>query len=168
MNAVAMGADQSQRIGRKIKHRHMTWDLALAFPAATTTAMNEWGFYAVVLDRAPNGGSAAFGTMFDNSSGCPNGMAHKFTLDYPDRFVILKRVTWGFSPNSNEPLHDHMFIDFEKLRGNDQYAHYNAIGQVEQGQIIIVVANSNAATTSSGTTQGLNLFSATKYVFTDE
>jgi len=168
---IAEGTDASMRIGRQIAHHHMTLDYSIAFTPTTTAVMQEWGFVAVVFDRQPNTTVVPnFTTIFDNSSTCPNGMAPRITLDYKDRFTMLYRKPWSTSfAGGSAPVHENVYLDFTKLlKGRDKHATFQTGGSTPDfGAIYLVIASSNASTTASGPTQGVQTQSMVKYVFTD-
>lgn len=175
LNAVAEGSDVSTRIGRKINHKSLSIDMYVSTGSITSTAATvtgatqaDWGFWAIVLDRQPNGNLPNFTDIFDSSGGNPAGQLFNTTIQNQDRFLIIRRETVDVVFLS-KVHHTKKYIDLSKLKGLDQRATFggtgSGIGNMNHGSLYLVCAQSNPNNTGSAFTT--SFIWNTKYRFTD-
>ena len=152
INAVATGTDVSNRIGRKVTHRNCTMKVLVTQGTGCTNG--DTGFWAVVLDRQPNGALAAFSDIFDTTNSPTLGLAEKNTRLYQDRFKVLAMEPWVIGPlGQGDPYRKDRFIDMSKLKSNDATANYNGTGatisDLNNGALLFVAAQSGSQALTS-------------------
>ena len=143
INAIITGTDTNNRIGRKLTHRSCNMKVLISQSANCTNG--DTGFWAVVLDRQPNGALAAFSDIFDTTPGSTLGLAEKNVKLYQDRFKILAMETWIVGPvGQGDPYRKDRWIDLSKLKGPDATANYNGTGgtiaDLNNGALLFVSA----------------------------
>lgn len=175
LNGVAEGTDYNQRIGRSMTHKYVEVSIGMHSIGATTNTAypGDYGFWAIVLDRQPNGALAVFGDIFDGA----NGLAHRVTSKNQDRFLIIAREEWAVGGNFTPvaatigasgavPYHMRRFVDLSKLKNKDRSTKFqntsNGIADIDEGALLFV-----AASTLSTAASNVLLNCNTKYRFTD-
>lgn len=168
INGVAEGADSNNRIGRKITHAYLDCKIIIKNFAAGSIC--DAGFWAIVLDRQPNGSLPAFSDIYDLATTSVAGLAPKNTLLYQDRFQVLATDTWSINAaaGGTGPYFCHRYVDLSKLTGRDRTAQFNGIaatiGDLNSGSIYFVCADANTSTTS---VTGSSVDGVFKYRFYD-
>lgn len=170
LNLVAEGNDYNTRIGRSINHKYIECDVALYCQTSGSGNVGDFGFWAIVIDRQPQGSLASFSDIFDGS----NGIAHRVTNQNQDRFKILAREEYAVGGNASSatatagavPYHLRRYIDLSRLKGTDAKTKFQGTGGTISdidGVAILFVAASYLTTAAVNTL----LFANVKYRFTD-
>lgn len=186
VNGVAQGTTAVTRIGDEVTHCYIEVSLGISnFVDATAVVaalmQGDYGFWALVLDRQPNGATPAYTDIFDNSLGAGTGLDFRITTTYQDRFKILSRNEWtvGCAGVDNgttisfitgaQPYHIKEFIDLSKLGISnplDQKANFSGTGatiaSIDSGAIFFVWASTNTNADNNTTLKG-----QCKYRFSD-
>lgn len=182
INGIAQGNTEITRIGDEVKHAYVEINLFISNLVTANTAgpfTGDCGFWAVVLDRQPNGALAAFGDMFDTSIAGSAGLDFRITTKNQNRFKIISRNEWcvgcsqvdnaaqGLFVTGAQPYHIKEFIDLSKLQGEDKSVHFNvgttnAITAIDTGALLFVVA-----ATTSDADNITTVIGQSKYRFTD-
>lgn len=166
INGIGAGTSYNQRVGLEVTHCYVEIDLGIFNQTVVNTSSNsgDFGFWAVVLDRQPNGATPAFGDIFDDSLAIGHqGTDFRITTTNQDRFKVVSRNEWavGFSGNITagnytqqtgaSPYHVKEFIDLSKLwmtDSKDQKANYSGtasnVTAIDSGALWFVVASSQS------------------------
>ena len=166
MNSVGQGADTNTRIGRKI--RHMSCQVRICITGYTTATLADSGFWALILDRQPNGALAAFTDMYDTTLGL-SGIAPRTILTSQERFKVLATEQWTASAASQggSAYICNKYIDMSKLKGQDGIATFSSgstgIAAFNSGALLLVYAQ-NAL---NGIATPTSYNSSVVYKFTD-
>lgn len=178
LNAIAEGTSPISRVGRAVTHSYCEVDIAITFQniSSNIDPRGDFGFWAIVLDRQPNGALAAFGDIFDTTNSVP-GLAFRNTLNFQDRFKILCREEWvvgqmgiasaaALFSTGAQAYHMKKYIDMSNLEGNDATTNYLGstanINTIDQGALLFV-----AASTVSTATNAAHIYGQAKWRFTD-
>jgi len=150
LNAIAVGTDETNRLGRKIQLKSCQLNMTFA----TTSASNiVWYQIAVVYDRQTNAGSVAIGDIFDATVGTPDNYFHATTKNQ-ERFTILALekgnvITGQVAANVNR------YINLDKvLRGKDKSTNYSgttsAATEINSGAIFLCVLTRSLGIVTTG------------------
>jgi len=150
MSGIPQGTEINQRVGRTINYHSLVIDVAVN-PNSLSSAPPGNGFWAVVLDRQPNGALATFGDIFDLANGLGDpAFAHRNTIRYADRFVVLIRSDFA-SGQQTATFNGYQCREYihlaSRLRGEDVKSKYqgtsNAITDAATGALLFVSCLSN-------------------------
>lgn len=183
LNGIAEGTDYTQRVGRSATHQYIEVNIGIystVIGEATATQVGDFGFWALVYDRQPNGAQAAFTDMFDDSLGLGAvGTDFRITSTNQDRFKILCREEWSVGANNvgavasasgAVPYHIKKFVDLSKAKGQDARGKYSGTGgsitAIDEGSILFVCASA-LANLSAGVGAETKVLGQCKYRFTD-
>jgi hypothetical protein len=157
---IAQGTDIiANRIGRRISLLRL--DMTYTVDTSSTTAITnpslsrDSGFAYVILDRFPNGSTAAFSDVFDGTNVIG---AHALTNIYenPDRFQILKRQPWCYVAGQQSNGMYTVAINLKQVLGSDNEVQYSGTGSnvayVQKNNILIAFVSSNYNLVSTPTT----------------
>lgn len=175
LNLIAEGNDYNARIGRSITHKYLEISLGIINQPTTTnvTGTGDYGRWAIVLDRQPNGALATFNVIFDSAT----GLGNRITSINQDRFKIIASeefsVATVFSPGAAgvgasgaAPYHIRRYVDLSKLKGQDARTKFQGstanITDVDEGVLLFCMG-----TTLSTATLNTLLNANIKYRFTD-
>lgn len=157
MSTIAQGTDINQRVGRTINYHSVVIDVAVN-PNATNSNPPANGFWAIVLDRQPNGALATFGDIFDIANGLGDpAFAHRNTIRFADRFVVLTRRDFASGPqlatDNGYQCREYLPLA-SRLRGEDIKMKYQgtsaAITDAATGALLFVSCVSNQFSFNGG------------------
>lgn len=161
INGCAQGTTGITRVGLEITHGYIEVSLGIINSVLATNLTGpyngDWGFWALVLDRQPNGALPSFGAIFDDSVGGQPGNDFRITTTNQDRFKILKREEWSVgcgsaTPTSSTtlsvtgapPYHCKEYLDLSKLKGPDAKVNFSgsgsSIASIDSGSVYFVIA----------------------------
>lgn len=180
ISGCSQGTTGSNHVGDEIKHMYVEVDLSISNSVVATNSTGPFagdtGFWAIVLDRQPDGALAAFTDIFD--ANVTPGTAFRVTTKNQERFKILSRNEWAVGCSGATlggtavitgamPYHIKEFIDLSKLRGNDAEQHFNAgttgaITAIDSNCLLFVIGGSTSDADNTTVMIG-----QTKYRFTD-
>lgn len=185
VNGTAQGVAYNQRVGLEATHAYIEVSIGIInnpnFATNTTGPYGgDFGFWALVLDRQPNGAAPIYTDIFDNSAGtAAAGTDFRITTTNQDRFKIISRNEWAVgcatgNPSSGAviaitgapPYHVKEYIDLSKLGGKDQKSNFSGTGatiaSIDSGALFFVWASSTSDADNNTT-----LYGQCKYRFTD-
>jgi hypothetical protein len=157
MSGIPQGTEINQRVGRTINYHSVVIDVAVN-PNALSTAPPGNGFWAIVLDRQPNGALATFGDIFDLANGLGDpAFCHRNTIRYADRFVVLIRADFA-SGQQTATLNGYQCKEYihlaSRLRGEDVKSKYQGtsalISDAATGALLFVSCLSNQSAFNGG------------------
>ena len=165
-NSVAEGTDWNQRVGLSIRHSYIQLSVSIV-----QTAGQDWGYYAIVLDRQPQGSLPVGSDIFDNANTPYNnlGYACRNTHLYPDRFQVIMHQDFKIGANAggSEPWFMKHYVDLSKLKGRDAESRFSSTGStianINEGALYCFV--SSGCNNNAGGASTVNVF--TRYRFTD-
>ena len=166
LNPVVEGTDYNNRVGLSITHKYLNVSVSI-----TQSGFQDWGFYAIVLDRQPNGALPLGSDIYDNSSTPYSnlGYASRNTHLWSDRFQVVMHQDFKVGANSGgaEPWFMRHYVDLSKLRGRDARTKFSgtggSIGNISEGSLLFFI--STGANNNAGGASVVNV--GTKYRFTD-
>lgn len=135
LNDVAGGDNVYQRDGNRI--RMMSMEVRVGIASRDLTIDTTSGYWAIVLDRQPNGGTFTVGELYDVTAGTDRIFAMRNNV-YQERFKVLHREDWtiGTKSTNSGAIDDsipsqmtwHKYIDLTKLDEKDQLCRYASSG----------------------------------------
>lgn len=185
LNGIAQGTTALTRVGDEVTHCYIEISIGITNfvdtnAVAAALIQGDYGFWAIVLDRQPNGATPAYTDIFDNSLGVGTGTDFRITTTYQDRFKILSRNEWSVGcagidngtatfVSGAQPYHIKEYVDLSKLGISnplDQKANYSntgaTIASIDSGAIFFVWASTNTNADNNTTLKG-----QCKYRFSD-
>lgn len=180
LNGMAQGLTGITRVGLEVTHGYIEVAIAIQSVGTNTivTPGGDCGFWAIVLDRQPNGVAAVFSDIFDTSNPQGAGLSLRITTTNQDRFKIISRNEWTVGGNNQSaataatgahPYHVKEYIDLSKLGLSnplDQKANYSGTGatiaSIDSGALYFVCAGCFSSANNQTTVN-----SQIKYRFTD-
>lgn len=145
---IQQGAGNTQRVGKKIKFKYIQ---VRGYAFAGTGYVNPRKvFFALIYDRRPTGSLPTMGQIFDASSGLLSVPCQPNLDDHSNRFKILLRREYTFDGNALGgdassslcyPINETVKLGLPCVFGS---AGTGAIGDIEQGAIYIVMANTDS------------------------
>lgn len=161
VSGIAQGTTGITRVGLEVTHAYLEVTLTIYNQVTSVGAIpigGDAGFWALVLDRQPNGAAPTFAQIFDDSVGGQSGNDFRITTTNQDRFKILKREEWsigcagalsagaGATYSGAAPYHCKEFIDMSKAKGFDSKANFSgsgsSIASIDSGAIFFCIAGS--------------------------
>lgn len=153
LNGISQGDGSDNRDGKKICMKGLVINVACA-PAAST-AVPTYGFWAVVLDRQPNGSALTLSTVYDTTA-ITDAMLATRNVDYLKRYKVLMRKDFviGTIDDGCYPKWEE-YIDLSKLPETDKIVRYLGTGatvaSIATNSLYLIYAVSGQANFAEGT-----------------
>lgn len=145
ISGIAVGDDYTDREGRAIRYLHMNLKMMLSAIAATTTS--NFGRWAIVLDRQPNGTLATYAQVFNTAVGLGDAAIAPQIAGTEERFRILSDHAFHISPLTGGKPNQYWDIDLDlarMLNARDQIQRFNStvatVSAVNTNALLLVYA----------------------------
>lgn len=153
LNGIAQGDTESTRDGKKITMKGLVINVACA--PATATATPTYGYWAVVLDRQPNGSALTVSGVYDTGT-VTDAMLAPRNVDNLKRYKVLMRKQFviGTIDDGCYPKWEE-YIDLSRLPESDRTVRYSGTGatvaSIATNSLYLIYVVSGQANFAEGT-----------------